>query len=143
MSVKKLIIPFCFLIGLAHPVCGLSPASVRMLSSLTVQEEKSLQPVFEMAADFFDQYPQWADAHAEAKLLVMVRHGESYSNMFRFVQSYTHFSPLTMQGLTQRNGLTAFLASYGIAFDRFLASDLERSYQTLEKVAQNAPSLPF
>jgi len=103
---------------------------------LTPQEIKSLTPEYGSAESFFDNIKEWEAQNPDAKLLVMVRHGESGSNLFHYSQSYDAYSPLTVRGLKQRKAMADFFLSRKIDFDWYVSSDLERANDTLKPLAE-------
>ncbi len=105
---------------------------------LSPAEEAQLEPEFPTAEAFFGQYQTWRTAHPEHKLITLVRHGRSTSNEFEYGQSYSLFSPLTLQGWLQAMALTNFFRKKNIVFDDYLSSDLERAYQTVHLLARGA-----
>ncbi|MFC2149670.1 histidine phosphatase family protein [Candidatus Auribacterota bacterium] len=117
------------------PDSSLAPKTIFESNELTENEDRMLEPEFKTAEEFFDVLDEWLEAHPDQKLLVMVRHGESYSNLFRYVQSYKAFSPLTLLGIKQKDGMTDFFTARKIDFDRYITSDLERAHQIFEKLA--------
>ena len=109
---------------------------------LSSQEMAALAPFYNSAQEFFSTFSQWAEEHPGWKLLVIVRHGESASNLFKFAQTYKSYSPLTWRGLKQAREMARFFAMSGIDFDRYITSDLERAYETMRLLAVQQGNKP-
>ena len=95
-----------------------------------------LIPEYKSVIEFMDNYLDWRRAHPDHKLLMLIRHGESGSNLFEYRQTYDRFSPPTMRGVKQSKALAEFFAQREISFDSFVSSDLERAYVAVRYLAQ-------
>ncbi|MFC1805263.1 PfkB family carbohydrate kinase, partial [Candidatus Omnitrophota bacterium] len=105
---------------------------------LTEELAMRIKPRFNSAADFFSYYEEWRRLNQDSKLLVITRHGESASNLFKYQQTYDTYSPLTLRGLRQAGEMAGFFTRAGVRFDRYIASDLERAFCTLLPSARAA-----
>ncbi|MDD5218113.1 MAG: histidine phosphatase family protein, partial [Candidatus Omnitrophica bacterium] len=113
---------------------------------LTAAELDWLKPKFlGTVREFFDQLEEWERDHSDSKLIVLVRHGESMSNLFQYLQSFVDFTPLTLRGIRQAHALETFFSKRprgAVRFGRILTSDLERAYRTVEGPATQGGKRP-
>jgi len=118
-------------------------ATVRAeMRELTAEEERKLEPEFSTAKDFFAQRKSWQSSHPDHKIIAFVRHGRSASNAFGYCQAYAMFSPLTILGWLEVLAVTLFFKAYGMVFGRYLTSDSERAFRTVEPLARAAGKKP-
>ncbi|MBP9865254.1 MAG: sigma-70 family RNA polymerase sigma factor, partial [Candidatus Omnitrophica bacterium] len=110
-------------------------SEVRAHFGLTEEEVQRLLPTYPTAEAFFGQIDAWEKANPDSKILTLVRHGESMSNLFHYSQSYDSFSPLTSRGQKQAQALAAFFKHMQIRFGQYVASSLERALDTLAPAA--------
>lgn len=112
----------------------------RVSVPLTAGEEKALTPAYLSVNAFRRAYSQWRKEHPRAKLVWMVRHGESYSNVFDLTQHPESFSPLTPRGQRHAVALADFLQDF--TFDQILSSNAERAYRTVREPAGRSEGTP-
>jgi NAD+ synthase (glutamine-hydrolysing) len=115
----------------------LDALNVHDAAMLSDAEKTALTPVFSSADEFFSQIDAWQKTHPDSNILTLVRHGESGSNVFGLVQTYTSFSPLTLLGEHQAEDLARFFKEKNVGFDRYISSDLERANQTILPTAKD------
>ena len=113
---------------------------------LSETDRRKLTPTYSSTQCFADAYPAWSAQHPDAKLLCLIRHGESFTNVCELTQSHDAFSPLTPRGELQRDEMCEFMQSTfldrGINFDRYVASDLERAYESIRPLAEKNGQSP-
>ncbi len=109
---------------------------------LSEKEIAALTPEFNSAKEFFNQIKQWEISHPDDKTLVFVRHGESMSNLLRYQQDYSTFTPLTTLGQRQAANMAKFFRDRRISFGRYISSDSERAYETLAETARDNGKTP-
>jgi nucleoside-diphosphate-sugar epimerase/MoaA/NifB/PqqE/SkfB family radical SAM enzyme/broad specificity phosphatase PhoE/LmbE family N-acetylglucosaminyl deacetylase len=103
--------------------------------TLTTTESEAITPKFQTAQEFFGQWDDWKMKNPKWKIAVMVRHGWSGTNQFRYVNASDIFSPLTLLGHIQRFFLKCFFEKNHVRFDRYVSSPLERAYATIASLA--------
>ncbi len=113
---------------------------------LSETDKKRLTPTFATAQAFAQNYSSWSASNPNAKILCFIRHGESLTNLCELTQSYDAFSPLTLRGEKQRDEMTAFMQanfiSQGLVFDQYVASNLERAYESIRPLAEENGQSP-
>jgi broad specificity phosphatase PhoE len=105
----------------------------RVITPLTPAEVKALTPAYKSVKDFMTNLTDWRRTHPHAKLTWLVRHGESYSNVFDLTQDPTSYSPLTSRGREHAKALADFLQD--VDFDQIITSSAERAYMTVRELA--------
>ena len=137
-NLLKNFFPFIAVLFMISEIQALSPSSLlpNEKDSLTEEEDLKVTPFFYSLDNLFRS--GWLSKHPGNKLVLINRHGESYSNIFSYVQTHDSYSPLTRKGEAQAKALSDFYAGRGLVFDAIFSSDMERAFQTAKAIERHS-----
>ena len=119
-------------------IYALSPSSIlpNEKDVLTEEEDLKLTPLFYSVNSLLNS--TWLSRHPQSKLVLINRHGESYSNILNYVQTHDSYSPLTRKGQAQAKVLSDFYTRSRLVFDEIFSSDLERAFQSAKAIEKHS-----